>query len=113
MRLEIKPFGVDVLSIVSGVVKTNGHSYYEKWELPPGSLYKPIEATIKMRAQGNDGIPRMNLDEYSVAVTDEIIKRTPGKVWLGNMADVAKATATNTAISQGDIVSWPQRSNPE
>ncbi|KAF2818684.1 putative hydroxybutyrate dehydrogenase [Ophiobolus disseminans] len=100
LRLEVEPFGVNVIEIVTGAVKTLGQSYFSDYALPADSLYKSVEASVKSRAQGNDGLPRMPLEEYSVAVTDEIINRTPGKFWYGQNADLVKKSTTATAIPQ-------------
>jgi len=34
LRLEIEPFGVKVIQIVTGAVKSNGRTYFEDWKLP-------------------------------------------------------------------------------
>lgn len=46
MRLELKPFGVDVLSVVTGAVKSQGQTYFGDFALPENSLYKPIEDSV-------------------------------------------------------------------
>ncbi|PVH94311.1 putative hydroxybutyrate dehydrogenase [Periconia macrospinosa] len=100
LRLEIAPFGVNVLDVVTGAVKTQGQSYFDNFTLPEGSLYKPIESTIANRAQGGDGVTRMSLEEYSVAVADAIINRTSGKFWYGENADRVKGVTTATSVPQ-------------
>lgn len=105
LRLEVAPFGVNVIEIVTGAVKTQGQTYFGDFALPTDSLYKPIEATIKSRAQGNDGLPRMSLEEYSVAVVDEMIKRSPGKFWYGQNAELVKMSTTATGVPQSAMVS--------
>jgi len=85
-------------------VKTRGQTYFGDYAIPTNSVYKSIEATIKSRAQGNDGLPRMPLEEYSAAVTDEIIKRTPGKFWYGQHADLVKMSTTATSVPQSAMV---------
>jgi 1-acylglycerone phosphate reductase len=105
LRLEVEPLGVNVIEIVTGAVKSRGQTYFEDYELPGNSVYKPIEATIKSRAQGNDGLPRMPLEEYTMVVADEIIKRTPGKFWYGEAADMVRSSTTAMAIPQSVMVS--------
>jgi 1-acylglycerone phosphate reductase len=105
LRLEVEPFGVNVIEIVTGAVKTQGQTYFGDYALPADSVYKSIEATIKSRAQGNDGLPRMPLEEYATVVADEIIKRTPGKFWYGQNADMVKMSTTATAVPQSAMVS--------
>lgn len=105
LRLEVEPFGVNVIEIVTGAVKSQGQTYFSDWVLPADSVYKSIEATIKSRANGNDGLPRMPLQDYAVAVTQAIIDRTPGKFWYGQNAEMVKMSTTATAVPQSAMVS--------
>lgn len=107
LRLEVQPFGVNVIEFVTGAVKSQGQAKSEGWALPANSFYKSIEGTIKSRAQGNDGVPRMPLEEYAVAITDAMIERAPGKFWYGQNADMVKMSTTNTAVPQSAMVSCP------
>ncbi|KAI0179899.1 putative hydroxybutyrate dehydrogenase [Hypoxylon sp. FL1284] len=100
LRLELAPFGVDVLEVVTGAVKTNGQTYFGDLKLPAESLYKSIEDTFLSRAQGNDQLPRMDTMEYATAVVDNIAKRTTGRFWYGNNADAVKMSATAASVPQ-------------
>ena len=80
------PFGVKVLSVVTGAVRTNGQSYFEDWTLPKGSLYKPIEELIANRARGHDGVKRMDTMEFANKVANDIIGGASGKIWCGSNA---------------------------
>lgn len=90
LRLEVAPFDVTVLSVVTGAVKTNGLTYFEDWELPADSIYKPIEATIAERTRGHDGVKRMETIDYANKVADEITRGASGKVWRGSTAGAVK-----------------------
>lgn len=94
LRLELEPFGVSVLSIVTGAVRTNCLSYFQDWKLPEDSLYKPIEQTIAARARGEDGVKRTDRMEYGEKVVSEIVGGSTDKVWCGNMAGLIKFMAT-------------------
>jgi len=96
LRLELSPFGVDVISVVTGGVKTNGQTYFSDFALPEESLYKPIEKLIAGRARGEDGMPRMDLMEYATEVAGKISERTAGKFWYGQHADSVKTSATSS-----------------
>ncbi|KAK8085986.1 hypothetical protein PG994_000960 [Apiospora phragmitis] len=78
LRLELRPFGVDVMEIVTGAVRSNGQTYFGDWALPDGSLYKDIEPVVKHRAQGGDGLPRRDTAEYAAAVVDKILSKRTG-----------------------------------
>ncbi|AEO70552.1 f70860f3-57bc-4a17-a497-b85ae4cbfba3 [Thermothielavioides terrestris] len=90
MRLELAPFHVKVLSVVTGAIKTKGQSHFDDWKLPEASLYLPIEATIRDRARGQEGAPRMEAADYAKRVVSEIVKGKTGKFWYGAVAGLAK-----------------------
>ncbi|KAH8755798.1 putative hydroxybutyrate dehydrogenase [Diaporthe sp. PMI_573] len=100
LRLELAPFGVDVLEVVTGAVKTRGQTYFGDFKLPEQSLYKPIEDVIASRAQGNDQLLRMETAEYAAAVADQISSRTTGRFWYGNNAEATRMSTTSTAVPQ-------------
>ncbi|KAH9890137.1 hypothetical protein F4778DRAFT_773128 [Xylariomycetidae sp. FL2044] len=100
LRLELAPFGVAVLEIPTGAVKTRGQTYFGDFKLPEASLYKSIESTIASRAQGIDGMPRMDTIEYASGVIDEIVKRTTGRSWHGHRAEEIRMATTATMVPQ-------------
>ncbi|KAK2603637.1 hypothetical protein QQS21_004218 [Conoideocrella luteorostrata] len=108
LRLELAPFGVDVLEVVTGGIKSQGQTYFGDLKLPPQSLYKSIEGTIVSRAQGNDGMDRMDTMEYAELVTDEIIKRSTGRFWCGVRADETRMATTSqvpqSAMDAGVVI---------
>lgn len=90
MRLELAPFGVKVLSVVSGALKTMGQTHFDDWKLPAGSLYAPLEETIRERARGQEGAPRMEPEDYAKRVISEITTGRTGKFWYGASAGIVK-----------------------
>ncbi|KAI4865979.1 NAD(P)-binding protein [Hypoxylon rubiginosum] len=94
LRLELAPFHVKVLSVVTGAIKTMGQTHFDDWKLPEGSLYTPVESTIRDRARGQEGAPRMETADYAKRVVSEIIKGKSGKFWYGASAGVVKFGAT-------------------
>ncbi|KAK4183594.1 NADPH-dependent 1-acyldihydroxyacetone phosphate reductase [Podospora australis] len=90
MRLELAPFQVKVLSVVTGALKTNGQSHFDNWKLPEGSLYSPVEDAIRARARGQEGAPRMEASDYAKRVVSEIIRGRMGKFWYGASAGAVK-----------------------
>ncbi|KAK5997454.1 Short-chain dehydrogenase PC-15 [Cladobotryum mycophilum] len=100
LRLELAPFNVDVLEVVTGGVKSQGQTYFGDLKLPSQSLYKSIEPIVVSRAQGKDGMPRMDTIEYATSVVDEMAKRTTGRFWCGVHADQIKASTTSTVVPQ-------------
>ncbi|KAJ0120057.1 hypothetical protein J7T55_000910 [Diaporthe amygdali] len=88
LQLELAPFGVGVLEVVTGAVKTRGQTYFGDFKLPDQSLYKGIEDVIASRAQGKDQLPRMETAEYTAVVADKIIDRTTGRFWYDINAEI-------------------------
>jgi NAD(P)-dependent dehydrogenase (short-subunit alcohol dehydrogenase family) len=86
LRLEMAPFNVKVLSIVTGAVRTNGQTYFDDLRLPEDSLYKSIEDTVVARARGEDGATRTTAEEYAAQVVRAITAGRQGKFWCGSMA---------------------------
>lgn len=86
----MEPFGVTVLSVLTGAVQTNGQTYFEDWKLPDSSLYKPIENLVADRTRGHDGVNRMNLADYANKVTSDILRGASGKIWHGTNAGGVK-----------------------
>lgn len=90
LRLEMVPFGVTVLAVTTGAVKTNGQTYFNDWKLPADSIYRPIEDKIAARASGHDGVERMDTMAYANQVVNKIESGVSGKVWLGTHATAVK-----------------------
>ncbi|KAI0836402.1 NAD(P)-binding protein [Hypoxylon sp. FL0890] len=90
LRLELAPFHVKVLSVVTGALKTMGQTHFDDWKLPEGSLYAPVESTIHSRARGQEGAPRMEAEDYAKRVVSEIIRGKTGKFWYGASAGAVK-----------------------
>ncbi|KAL4919866.1 FAD-binding domain-containing protein [Aspergillus aurantiobrunneus] len=94
LRLELAPFHVRVLSVVTGAVKTMGQTYFGDFKLPEDSLYKPVEEAIASRAQGGDGNKREDLMAYSAKVVTEITNGKAAKFWCGAQAGATKFGVT-------------------
>ncbi|THC90317.1 hypothetical protein EYZ11_010216 [Aspergillus tanneri] len=90
LRLELAPFHVQVLSIVTGAVKTMAQSHFGDFQLPDTSLYKPIEDKIAAHARGEDGRERTELMTHCRKVVEEIIRGASGKIWCGSYAGLVK-----------------------
>ncbi|KAI0965847.1 putative hydroxybutyrate dehydrogenase [Xylaria arbuscula] len=100
MRLEMAPFGVNVVEVVTGGVKSNGQTYFGDFKLPSQSNYKRIENTIALRAQGKEGMERTDTFEYANAVVDDILNGAVGRIWHGHYADQTRMSTTATQIPQ-------------
>ena len=51
LRLELAPFGVRVLTVITGAVRTNGLADGVNFTLPPMSRYKGIDKQVAAAAR--------------------------------------------------------------
>ncbi|KAL4947003.1 1-acyl dihydroxyacetone phosphate reductase [Aspergillus filifer] len=84
LRLEVKPFGVEVIEIVTGFVQSN--LLHHGFHAPETSLYLPLKRAIEeIKYQGNaNGMPP---DAYARAVVAKVMKsRVNPEIWEGALA---------------------------
>jgi 1-acylglycerone phosphate reductase len=86
LRLELSPFGVNAICIVTGGIKTRFFENLPIKSLPPNSVYAAGEEELKIAFSGSyiykDG---SEADVYARAVVKNALKRSP-KVnhWVGH-----------------------------
>lgn len=109
LRLEMRPLGVRVVSLVVGAVDTNITAAASRTELPDGSPYKvkSVEDAIRKLTSGRDGIKRTPADEFAKKVVDDILGCVSGRIWRGQMAGVANIASKMVPSSL--LVSDPRR----
>ena len=88
LRMELAPFGIHVVSIQPGGVRSSFGEHAEAAvRLPENSLYKPVEAGIRARAQaGQQGA--MSADVFVVPVVDALLRSSPPRVVRGGTNSV-------------------------
>ena len=117
LRVELQPFGVNVLSVVNGVVKSNAQNWkhFENWKLPENSIYKPLEELIHQRIQEkdgvySDGIARVDTMQHAKKLVAKILGNATGTVWCGGQAGAVKFATTY--LPQFALVSLEMHPNP-
>ncbi|KAF1992789.1 putative hydroxybutyrate dehydrogenase [Amniculicola lignicola CBS 123094] len=90
LRVELAPFHVKVVSIVTGAVMSKTHTHYEDWKMPRTSRYLAVEKSYTKRAKGDDGAPRMDAHKYAEGVVGKLLKNPGAKFWYGGAAGVVK-----------------------
>lgn len=96
LRLELQPFGIKVVDLRTGVVKTNliGNVQQSQKEggkeelLPKGSLYQPakdtVEKALRQEAFVGQGMPS---EKWARGVVGDLLKaKPPGVIWRGESA---------------------------
>ncbi|KAJ3175856.1 hypothetical protein HDU87_005684 [Geranomyces variabilis] len=97
LRYELAPFGVKVVTLVTGGVRTNIMSkQVEKLQFPPNSLYAGVGDAIRDRI-GGEFDKGMDVHEYADTVVRRLTGRgawfqgwsrnaLPAQMWVGGMA---------------------------
>ncbi|KAJ3466682.1 hypothetical protein MRS44_004246 [Fusarium solani] len=84
LRLELQPFGISVIEVVTGFVRTNilHHGLYA----PEDSLYLPIKSTMeRIKYEGNAN--GMMADAYARSVVSKLMQGSTGpEIWEGKLA---------------------------
>ena len=88
LGLELEPFGVRVLVVITGGIKSN--IARTERVLPPSSLYHEIAPEFEKRVKHSQE-NAMPAEEYAVGVVKLALRPDPGRwYWRGNMAPAIK-----------------------
>ncbi len=88
LRMELAPFGIHVVSIQPGGVRSSfGNHAEEAIRLPADSIYRPVERGIRARAQaGQQGA--MPADQFVGPVVEALLRNPPPRVIRGGTNSV-------------------------
>ncbi|KZV37990.1 hypothetical protein F511_25429 [Dorcoceras hygrometricum] len=83
LRLELRTFGIDVITIVPGGVRSNiGNSAIAVYDrMPEWKLYKRFEEAIRARALVSQSSNTTSSEEFAKRTVDAVLKGKP-RVWL-------------------------------
>lgn len=88
LRMELKPFGIHVVMIQPGGVRSAfGDHAEEALRLPEDSLYKSAEDGIRARAQAGQR-NAMPAEEFVVSVVDKLLGESPPAIIRGGAGSV-------------------------
>lgn len=91
LRLELKPFGVKVATVITGAVETNLFNNGPAHELPGYSRYKIIEKEVNLRITGKDQEARLGKrEDFARSLVGDLLKGASGRVYRGNMSTLIK-----------------------
>jgi hypothetical protein len=87
--LELQPFNIKVISLVTGSVDTNVMSH-SGLTLPESSLYQKALADIQSRGVGKDVSSKSAPADFAREVVKDVLGGASGPVWHGAMASMVK-----------------------
>src|SRR5689334_18414956 len=90
LRLELKPFGVTVLTVVAASVTTNIFATPPLSGLPKGSLYATAKQEIAERAAGNEGHGWSTPEEFARKIVSDIVAGTSGLIFRGPLSSLVR-----------------------
>jgi 1-acylglycerone phosphate reductase len=88
LRLELEPLGIDVLTILAAIVRTNFFSSLSSYTLPPHSLYASVAKEIQAVSRGEDTVKMkgvMGPEEFGRRVVKDVLGGSKGKTFTGTM----------------------------
>lgn len=87
LRMELAPMGVKVISVMTGLVKTNWYNNVPTFILPSDSLYLPVVKHIEAGATGvssaKNGTPA---NVYAESVVKHLLGGANGRIWHGALS---------------------------
>lgn len=92
LRLELQPFGVRVINMMTGSVKSAFYTNSEKGKLPPNSLYQGAAAEIESSMSGGKHHEQgMNREKWVAEVVAALSKKNPPHwVFAGTFASMVR-----------------------
>lgn len=92
LRLEMMPLGVKVLTVNSGLIKSNLTRNSPEFDLPPDSLYRSIRADIAARARMEDVAKSGTEAEiYAEGIVRDVLANAEGTIWRGAYASTLRS----------------------
>ena len=80
--------------MVGAVNDTNFFSRTAPYQLPPSSIYRPIENIIADADAGKLNPDGSNVDAFATELVKDILGGTRGQIWKGKMASMSKFVTT-------------------
>ncbi|KAK7225392.1 hypothetical protein V2G26_013395 [Clonostachys chloroleuca] len=99
LRQEVRPFGVRVMVVMTGFVKTtSGTKVYR--ELPESSIYKVVEDAYLRKLRYSENTSKMSAQDFSAQLVERILEdkswfwpifgQKNDWIWLGGSASLAR-----------------------
>ncbi|KAF8034257.1 hypothetical protein BT93_C0525 [Corymbia citriodora subsp. variegata] len=87
LRLELRPFGINVVKVVPGAIRSNfGSATMEKIGAHQWSLYKPFAEAIEERGRASQGLKSTDAAAFARHVVSKVLSpRPPRQIVFGHM----------------------------
>jgi len=86
LRVELKPFNINVVTIVTGGVKSN-MAVNNSYDIPDDSMYAGMKDLYLKLRKGNSQRDAMPTADYAAKVVNRTLKQSPAPwLWIGSFA---------------------------
>lgn len=86
LRIELKPLGIRVLTIMLGQVSTQMYANSAAFHLPEGSPYEKIADTIATQHRGDFNLNNEPAEAVARNLVKDVISGRSGQIWRGGLA---------------------------
>lgn len=86
----MEPFGVKVITCITGAINTNIFVNAPEHKLPSNSLYSPAQKQIAERASGEDVNSRSTPSEFAKSLVGDTLKGASGLIYRGKMSTTVR-----------------------
>ena len=86
LRLELVPFGVKVMLVITGAVDSNIYTNAPEHRLPSASLYMPFERSFTARTKDVDVWSHTRTGDYAEQVVSDALGGANGRLWRGRLS---------------------------
>lgn len=90
----MKPFGVKVVTVITGAIETNIFVNAPEHRLPADSIYKAAANEVAARATGTDVSQHSKREDFARDLVRDILGGASGKVYRGAMASTIRFVGT-------------------
>ncbi|KAI1766301.1 hypothetical protein GGR53DRAFT_486960 [Hypoxylon sp. FL1150] len=94
LRLELQPFGVQVVQLKTGGVKTNIGANSPPLTVPAGSLYEPAREAVQTTRDKAFADLGITAEQWAREVVGDLLRKNPSPaIWRGDSATTGRVAA--------------------